>query len=161
MARNERKQRLRNHVAYSHRHTSYNIYESLDIFRMNPETLTRQSLTNFDYLALIGIANWVFNSNVEFLIENIDKEHHGRSNISWFVLIEETADQLVQKHEKLIRLIIGDTGFELFRTLIAKRNAIVHAIPTGEKDDGYPIAIYREKTHATVCQSPKPTFWIL
>jgi len=40
------------------------------------EKVTRQSLTDIEYLTLLGMCQWVFNSNVHFIITLIDKEHH-------------------------------------------------------------------------------------
>ena len=37
--------------------------------------LTHQSLTSDEFLNLLGISIWVFNSNISFLIEMLDKEH--------------------------------------------------------------------------------------
>ena len=106
-------------------------------------SLTRQSLSSDEYLELLGISNWVFQSNVSFIIEMIDKEHHSHSNTSWFELIETTSGQLKSHHEDKIRNCISSEAFELFVDLAERRNQIVHSLPTGTLQNNHPIMVYR------------------
>ena len=103
---------------------------------------TRQSTSDEELLYLLGICQWVFNSNCGFIIEMIDKEHHDNSNKPWHTLIELTAGQL-KDYENKITEIMGDDIYNLFDKLVTKRNSIIHSLPTGEKVDDYVIPIYR------------------
>ena len=42
--------------------------------------ITKQSTTDEEFLKLLGISQWVFNSNCSFIIEMIDCEHHNNSD---------------------------------------------------------------------------------
>lgn len=104
---------------------------------------TRQSLSSNKYLELLGISNWVFQSNVGFIIEMIDKEHHDHSNISWFELVDSTSGRLKSRYEDKIKDNVGDEAFTLFADLIERRNQIVHGLPTGKLHNDHPIMVYR------------------
>lgn len=106
-------------------------------------SLTRQSLSSNKYLELLGISNWVFQSNVGFIIEMIDKEHHNHSNISWLELIDSTSGQLKSRYEDKIKDNVGDEAFTLFADLIKRRNRIAHGLPTGKLHNDHPIMVYR------------------
>ena len=114
---------------------------STNMYRSN---LTRQSLTDSDLLILLGISQWVFNSNCHFVIEMIDKEHHGNSDVSWFEFLSLTAGQINNNYADIINTVLGVEISELFHDLINRRNKIMHSFPTGEKPDGYPIPMYRK-----------------
>ena len=112
--------------------------------------LTNQSLSSDEYLELLGISNWVFQSNVAFIIEMIDMEHHDHSKASWFELVEATSGQLKSRHEDKIRNCIGSEAFVLFADLVKRRNQIVHSLPTGVLYNEHPIMIYRSpRKHAS------------
>ena len=104
--------------------------------------ITRQSTSDDEFLYLLGISQWVFNSNCGFIIEMIDKEHHHNSNESWTKLIELTSGNLLN-YKNMIISILGIEIYDLFELLVDKRNTIIHSIPTGEKVDDYVIPIYR------------------
>lgn len=104
--------------------------------------ITRQSTSDEELLYLLGISQWVFNSNCGFIIEMIHKEHHGNSNEPWIKFIELTSGNLLN-YKKLIISILGQDLYDLFDLLVDKRNAIIHSMPTGEKVDNYVIPIYR------------------
>lgn len=106
--------------------------------------LTNQSLTDDELLWLIGVAFWVFNSNVHLIIELIDREHHNRSNSSWFDFIRLTAGGIKDYHNLVVN-ILGEEIYDEFSKLVDERNAIMHSFPSGEKRDGYYVAIYRDK----------------
>lgn len=68
---------------------------------METNSITRQSLTDDEYLYLLGVCQWVFNTNAHFIIEMIDKEHHGNSDESWYKLTNLTVGQL-SDHKNLV-----------------------------------------------------------
>ena len=104
--------------------------------------ITRQSTSDDEFLYLLGVSQWVFNSNCGFIIEMIDKEHHNNSNELWKELIELTAGRLLNYKNKIIA-ILGRDIYNLFGELVDDRNSIIHSIPTGEKVNDYVISIYR------------------
>jgi hypothetical protein len=106
--------------------------------------LTRQSLTDDEYLNLLGISQWAFNDNCGFIIEMLDKEHHNNSETSWFEFQDLTAGQL-KDYKSLIENVLNKDIYKLFSKLVEQRNKIIHSQPTGKKIDGCPIAIYRNK----------------
>jgi len=106
--------------------------------------ITRQSTTDNESLHLLGLSQWVFNSNCGFIIEMIDKEHHNNSSESWFDLVRLTGGNL-KDYKKLVSSILGENVYVLFDELVNLRNAIMHSLPTGEKVDGYYISHYRNK----------------
>jgi len=110
---------------------------------MHTNHLTRQSLTDKEYLTLLGICQWVFNSNCHFIIEMIDREHHAQSDESWFDFLQLTAGQLVG-HKNLVESILGTEIHCLFENLKNCRNTIIHSFPTGEKVEEYYVAMYRK-----------------
>lgn len=107
--------------------------------------LTRQSTSDDEFLNLLGVCQWVFNSNCGFIIEMIDKEHHSNSDEPWIRLIELTAGNLLNYKNK-IETILGAEIYSLFSELVNDRNYIIHSIPTGKKIDDYVIPIYRNDT---------------
>lgn len=111
--------------------------------------LTRQSLSDDRYLELLGISNWTFQSNIGFIIEMIDKEHHNHSNISWFKLIDVTSGQLKSSCKDEIKSNIGDEAFKLFTDLVKRRNQIIHGLPTEKLHNSHPIMVYRSSSNRT------------
>jgi hypothetical protein len=105
--------------------------------------LTRQSLTDDEYLILLGICQWVFNSNCSFIIEMIDSEHHENSDTSWFEFLGLTAGQL-KNHKGLLLSLLGKDIYKLFENLAVHRNMIIHSSPTGEKRENYYVPMYRK-----------------
>lgn len=106
------------------------------------DNITRQSISDEEFLYLLGACQWVFNSNFSFIIELIDKEHHNNSDEKWNRLIELTAGRLLNYKNKIIT-ILDNNIYNLFCELVDERNSIIHSIPTGEKIDNYVIPIYR------------------
>lgn len=104
--------------------------------------LTRQSISDDEFMYLLGVCQWVFNSNCSFIIEMIDQEHHNNSCEPWHKLIELTAGSLLDYKNKIIS-ILGKSIYDLFAKLVDDRNSIIHSIPTGEKVENYVIPIYR------------------
>jgi len=105
--------------------------------------LTKQSLTEKEYLYLLGVSQWVFNSNCHFIIEMIDNEHHNNSQTSWFEFLELTAGQ-IKNHGGLVQKVLGGDIFKLFSDLVDRRNTIIHCFPSGKKEDGYYVPVYRK-----------------
>lgn len=104
--------------------------------------ITRQSTSDDEFLYLLGLSQWVFNSNCHFIIELIDKEHHNNSDEHWFRLIDLTAGQLLN-YKNIIINVLGINIYNLFSEVVDNRNTIIHSVPTGEKIDDYVIPIYR------------------
>ena len=109
---------------------------------MNRDQITRQSTTDEDLLYLLGVSQWVFNSNCAFIIEMIDKEHHNNSDESWNTLLDLTAGTL-KDYKNLVKTILTEDIYDLFYELVEMRNAIIHSLPSGKKVDNYPVSIYR------------------
>ena len=104
--------------------------------------ITRQSISDDEFLYLLGVCQWVFNSNCNFIIEMIDNEHHNNSDLSWNELIKLTAGNLLNYRNKISK-ILGKNIYELFEKIVDDRNSIIHSIPTGEKVNDYVISVYR------------------
>lgn len=110
--------------------------------------LTHQSLTSDEFLNLLGISLWVFNSNFSFLIEMLDKEHHNTTEFLWRDLLKLTAGQLAGLSKKTrqygikLKQILGEEIATLFKEIVDKRNTIVHSIPTGNNNLGYFVSAY-------------------
>lgn len=107
--------------------------------------LTRQSTSDDEFLYLLGISQWVFNSNCGFIIEMIDKEHYNNSSEPWHKLIEFTAGNLLN-YKNIVITVLGKDIYNLFGKLVDDRNSIIHSMPTGERADNYTIPIYRNDT---------------
>lgn len=89
------------------------------------ENYTRQSLPSKEYRELLGTALCVFNSNNEFIIENII-----RTDISfdWYELNNKTSGRLDDDISNTITLQCGDdTIAKLFSEIVEMRNRIVHS----------------------------------
>ena len=123
---------------------------------MKIEKLTRQPLSDSDYLLLFGVANWVFNFNFGFIVEMIDQEHYGASEESWFDLIKLTGGQLKREKAELILNILGQDILNLFTLLVVQRNTIIHSRPSGKIENGFPVALYRkDKLGEDISITPK------
>ena len=105
--------------------------------------ITRQSTSDDEFMYLLGLCQWVFNSNCSFIIEMIDKDHHNNSSEPWYKLIELTAGNLLNYKNKIIS-ILGKSIYDLFAKLIDDRNCIIHSIPTGAKVDNYVMSISKD-----------------
>ena len=104
--------------------------------------ITRQSISDDEFLYLLGVCQWVFNSNCNFIIEMIDNEHHNNSDLPWNELINLTAGNLLNYRNKISK-ILGKNIYDLFEKIVDDRNSIIHSIPTGEKVNDYVISVYR------------------
>ena len=102
------------------------------------ENYTRQSLPSKKYRELLGSAICVFNSNNSFIVENI--LHTDQFNeFDWHTQIDKVSGRLLPDVEKTITANSNSEIAELFRTLIATRNRIIHSFqitaPAGKTDD--------------------------
>lgn len=110
--------------------------------------ITSLSLSDDELLWLIGVSCWVFNSNLHFIIELLDKEHHSQSDVSWLDFINLTAGR-IQDYRNLIKKRLGLEIYNLFSEIVNRRNAIFHSFPSGEKHDGYYVSYYRDKNSSS------------
>lgn len=76
------------------------------------EGYTRQALSSKEYRELLGSAICVFNSNMQFIIENVLKENS--IDFNWYKLIDYSAGQLKQSIENTISKNDNSVIFELF-----------------------------------------------
>lgn len=88
------------------------------------ESYTRQALPKKEYRALLGSAICVFNSNFNFLIENILRTDPQK--FEWGYLINLVGGNLLQCL-KDSAIAEADEIVDLFDTLRMKRNRIVHS----------------------------------
>lgn len=89
------------------------------------ENYTRQSLPSKEYRELLGTALCVFNSNNEFIIENIISTDTSRN---WHDLIDKESGRLKQDILDTITQSSGNSDIEnLFSDIVEDRNRIVHS----------------------------------
>jgi len=89
------------------------------------ENYTRQSLPSTKYRELLGSAICVFNSNNQFVIENILRIDNQKYN--WYELTDKTAGALQGEIKDTITEMAGTEIANLFDQLTRKRNRIVHS----------------------------------
>lgn len=107
------------------------------------EEYSCQALPPKKYRELLGSAICVFNSNNQFIIENILKIDN--SNYNWYELIDKTSGQLSNPIKETIT-INSDTKIEkLFSELISKRNRIVHSFQITKNNEQ--ILSTKDKEH--------------
>ncbi|RYZ86829.1 MAG: selenium binding protein [Proteobacteria bacterium] len=104
------------------------------------EEYSRQALPSKRYRELLGSAICVFNSNNQFIIENILRVDS--SNYNWYDLIDKTSGQLTGSIKETITRNSDSTIADLFSTLTGKRNRIIHSFQVTENDE----QILRTKT---------------
>lgn len=98
------------------------------------EIQTRQALPSEEYRILLGTALCVFNSNNNFIIENIlnsDEE----SQYNWYNLIDRTSGNLKTPIEETITKESDGTIELLFKEIADQRNRIIHSFQISD-DDG-------------------------
>lgn len=93
---------------------------------------TRIALPEDDYITLLGIALYVFNSNNSFIIENI--LHVKKDEADWYELIDDEKGKVINT----LKEILTDSHeiYKLFKSIKEKRNRIVHSFPITEKNTG-------------------------
>lgn len=89
------------------------------------EKYSRQALPSKYYRELLGSAICVFNSNNQFIIENILRIDN--SNHDWYSLIDKVSGDLSIPIKETITKNSDTKITSLFSDLIAKRNRIIHS----------------------------------
>jgi hypothetical protein len=97
------------------------------------EDYSRQVLPSKKYRELLGSAICVFNSNNQFVIENI--LHVDSSKFNWYELTDMTSGELSVPIKKTITKNSDTKITTLFQDLVSKRNRILHSflIPKDEE----------------------------
>ena len=96
--------------------------------------LTLQALPKQEYIELLGISLYVFNSNNSFIIENILNTQEDL-DLNWYDLIDFTSGNIIEPAKKTIlektkrtdNEELGNKIINLFIELTSKRNRIIHA----------------------------------
>jgi hypothetical protein len=104
------------------------------------EDYSRQALPSKRYRELLGSAICVFNSNNQFVIENILRIDD--SNYNWHELIDKTSGELSQPVKETITENSDTKITVLFSSIIGKRNRIIHSFQITENGE----QILRTKT---------------
>jgi hypothetical protein len=104
------------------------------------EEYSRQALPSKKYRELLGSAICVFNSNNQFIIENILRIDN--SNYNWYELIDKTSGELSQPVKETITKNSDTKIAVLFSSIISKRNRIIHSFQITENSE----QILRTKT---------------
>lgn len=104
------------------------------------EEYCRQALPSKRYRELLGTAVCVFNSNNQFVIENILRIES--SNYYWYELIDKTSGYLSEPIKETITKHSDTKIADLFSLIVSKRNRIMHSFQITENDE----QILRTKT---------------
>lgn len=107
------------------------------------EDYSHQSLPSRKYRELLGSAICVFNSNNQFIIENILKTDN--ENYNWYDLIDKTSGQLTIPIDENITKNSNDEIALLFKDLVSKRNRIIHSFQITSEDEQ--ILSTKDKKH--------------
>ena len=97
------------------------------------ENYSRQALPQKKYRELLGSAICVFNSNNQFIIENILRLDNLTYN--WFELIDKTSGELSEPIKETITKNSDTRITVLFSDLISRRNRIVHSFQITENNE--------------------------
>ncbi|MEP2772457.1 MAG: hypothetical protein ABJH05_09925 [Fulvivirga sp.] len=97
------------------------------------EKYSRQALPSREYRELLGAAICVFNSNNQFVIENILRIDNSKYN--WYNLIDRTSGRLDKPIEDTITKNSNADIATLFEQLVLKRNRIVHSFQITDNDE--------------------------
>ena len=97
------------------------------------EEYSRQALPSKQYRELLGSAISVFNSNNQFVIENI--LNIDNANFNWYDLIDRTSGRLNEPIKNTITVNSNNDIAEIFKNLINKRNRIIHSFQITYKDE--------------------------
>lgn len=89
------------------------------------EDYSRQALPPKRYRELLGSALCVFNSNNQFVIENILREDS--ANYNWYDLTDKTSGQLKNVIGETITKKSDGNISSSFSSLVSKRNRIIHS----------------------------------
>ena len=96
------------------------------------ESYTRQALPSQKYRELLGSAICVFNSNNQFVIENILRLDNATYN--WYDLIDKTSSELSEPIKETITKSSDTKITILFGDLISRRNRIIHSFQVTENN---------------------------
>lgn len=99
------------------------------------EKYTRQALPEKDYRELLGSSICVFNSNNNFIIENILRAQTD-DTYDWFTLIDKESGQLKPAVKKIIN---NEEIYSLFEDIVAMRNRIIHSYQITDSKSNEPI----------------------
>lgn len=94
------------------------------------EEYSRQALPPKKYRELVGSAICVFNSNNQFVIENILRIDD--SNYNWYELIDKTSGDLSKPVKETITNNSDTKIAALFSDIIKQRNRIIHSFQVTE-----------------------------
>jgi hypothetical protein len=97
------------------------------------EEYSRQALPSKQYRELLGSAISVFNSNNQFVIENI--LNIDNANFNWYDLIDRTSERLNESIKNTITANSNSDIAEIFKNLVNKRNRIIHSFQITYKDE--------------------------
>lgn len=95
------------------------------------EPYTKQSLPSKEYRELLGSTICVFNSNNNFIIENILRSDV-TSKYNWYDLIDSTSGQLTFPIKETITKESDGTIEQLFKEIVDQRNRILHSFQITE-----------------------------
>jgi hypothetical protein len=90
------------------------------------EPYTKQALPSKHYRELLGSAICVFNSNNNFIIENILRVDTV-DQYTWYELVDKCSGELLSPVKETISRISGTEIARTFGSIITKRNRIVHS----------------------------------
>ena len=97
------------------------------------EDYSRQALPSKRYRELLGSSICVFNSNNQFIIENILRMDN--TNYTWHELIDKTSGELSKPIKETITKNSDTKITELFSSVISKRNRIIHSFQITENNE--------------------------
>ena len=97
------------------------------------EEYSRQALPSKKYRELLGSAICVFNSNNQFIIENILRIDN--STYNWYELIDKTSGDLSEAIKDTITKRSNTKIASLFFGIISKRNRIIHSFQITENNE--------------------------
>ena len=107
------------------------------------EEYSRQALPSKKYRELLGSAICVFNSNNQFVIENILRVDD--SNYNWHDLIDKTSGELSEPIKNTITKNSDTKISSLFGELVSKRNRIIHSFQVTKNNEQ--ILSTKDKKH--------------
>jgi len=97
------------------------------------EEYSRQALPSKKYRELLGSAICVFNSNNQFIIENILRIDN--STYNWYELIDKTSGDLSEAIKETITKRSNTKIASLFFEIVSKRNRIIHSFQITENNE--------------------------
>ncbi len=103
------------------------------------ESYSRQALPLRKYRELLGSSICVFNSNNNFIIENILR-HDIDGKYEWKQLIDETSGELAKPIKETITKASNTKISTLFQEIVSMRNRIVHSYQITDKDGNQKLA---------------------